>query len=205
MKRFLKKFWKVLTVVLLVSMAISTVAMACVQIERLNLTFMQPCEPADGSNPEQARWRVRNPNDFEVTYDVWKAGEGIIMEDQTAPPGDSFFYTPWGAQTLKIIWGGGSKTKAGGDTFNGEICIVVEDKEQCIWQQYVLRDTRGNLCYIKRNYYRGDVAGHLPEVYDNTQFMRQLCSKDCLGNPVNSFGQLDTFWTTCAQCDGACE
>lgn len=87
----------------------------------LKLTFMQPCEPIEGT-PEQAEWRVRNPNGFAVEYDVWKAGTGYIMTDQSAPPGDSFFYTAWGTQTLKIEWDGGSNTKAGGDSFNGNQC-----------------------------------------------------------------------------------
>lgn len=103
-------------------------------VENLNLTFMQPCEPLEGE-PEQAEWRVRNPNAFPVEYDVWKAGTGYILTDQVAPPGDSFFYTPWGAQTLKIEWldeneNLKSKTKAGGDSYNGQFCEEPQDDLQ---------------------------------------------------------------------------
>lgn len=80
-----------------------------------------------------------------------------------------------------------------------------EKKTPCTWRQYVLRDTEGHICYIKRNYIRGDVASKLPIIYDDTSLMRELCSYDCLGNYVQDFGKLDIFWTTCAQCDGVCQ
>ena len=94
------------------------------KIENLNLTFMQPCEPIEGV-PSQAEWRVRNPNDFYVDYTVDKAGAGQILADE-APPGDSFFYTAWGAQTLILKWEGGQKIKAGGDSYNGTMCEIPE-------------------------------------------------------------------------------
>jgi hypothetical protein len=90
--------------------------------QNLNLTFMQPCQPAEGQPPvTMARWRVRNPNAFAVDYAVDKAGTGQILSG-TAPAGDSFFETPWGAQTLILKWSSGSNTKAGGNTYNGTVC-----------------------------------------------------------------------------------
>jgi hypothetical protein len=94
------------------------------EVEDLKLTFMQPCEPTEGE-PEQAEWRVRNPNDFAVQYSVERAGEGEILSG-VAPAGDSFFYTDWGSQTLILKWETGSNTKAGGDSFNGTMCPVDE-------------------------------------------------------------------------------
>lgn len=107
------------------------------EIQNLNLTFMQPCEPIEGV-PSQAEWRVRNPNDFYVDYTVDKAGTGQIREDE-APPGDSFFYTAWGAQTLILKWEGGQKIKAGGDSYNGTMCEVPEP----VW---TLSKAVGNQC-----------------------------------------------------------
>ena len=89
------------------------------ELENLNLTSV--CS----DNPDQTRrWRVRNPNDFdvEVEYVVVGAGiNGII----TATPGDSFFETSTveGANTTKIFWNNAegnevSRTKASG----GQAC-----------------------------------------------------------------------------------
>ena len=107
------------------------------EIQNLNLTFMQPCQPIEGV-PTQAEWRVRNPNDFSVDYTVDKAGTGEILSDE-APSGDSFFYTIWGAQTLILKWEGGQKTKAGGDSYNGTMCEV----EKPVW---TLFKTVGKQC-----------------------------------------------------------
>lgn len=76
----------------------------------------------------------------------------------------------------------------------------------CDWKQYVLRDTEGHICYIQRNYAEKYLPNKLPKHYNNTSLMREICSKDCLGNPLPwKFGELDSFWTTCGECDGACE
>ena len=74
----------------------------------------------------------------------------------------------------------------------------------CVWQQYWLRDEEGHMCYIIRNFDRGDSAGKLPVEYKNTQLMRTICSYDCQGNYVQDFGQLDIFGTTCQVCDEGC-
>lgn len=92
-------------------------------IKNLNLTFMQPCEPAEGT-PDQAEWRISNPNDFAVEVFVTKAGDGTVYGPVSVGPGNTFFYTPWGSQTLILHWDGGSKTKAGGDSYNGTSCYV---------------------------------------------------------------------------------
>lgn len=126
----MKKLLIVSLVVLILTMSLVPVASATplslgehCPAAKLNLTFMQPCKPAEGT-PLQARWRVSNPNSFSVLYDVSKAGTGVIMSNMTALPGDNFFNTPWGAQTLIITWDGGSNTKAGGDSYNGTNCPV---------------------------------------------------------------------------------
>ena len=89
------------------------------ELENLNLTSVCSNNPA-----ETRRWRVRNPNDFdvEVRYEVVGAGiNGTI----TAMPGDSFFETNTvgGANTTKIFWKNAkgkevSRTKASG----GQAC-----------------------------------------------------------------------------------
>ncbi|MGB3778001.1 MAG: hypothetical protein WA960_06555 [Tunicatimonas sp.] len=69
-------------------------------VAKLNLTSM--CSDA----PEtELRWRIRNPNDFdvEVTWQVYGSTQG---ETVTAAPGDSFFFTQTeaGANTTIIRW-----------------------------------------------------------------------------------------------------
>jgi hypothetical protein len=98
------------------------VASCYVPTVALNLTFMQPCQPAEGT-PALAEWRITNPNSFPVPYTVDKAGTGQILSG-TAPAGQSFFTTPWGAQTLILKWAGGQNTKAGGDSYNGTMCYA---------------------------------------------------------------------------------
>ncbi len=108
----------------------------------MNLTFMRPCEPAEGT-PELAEWRVRNPNAFDVPYTVEKAGTGQILSG-VAPAGDSFFTTPWGAQTLILEWESGSKTKAGGDSYNGVCYEVCNPDSQETDDDYTLWVNVGN-------------------------------------------------------------
>jgi hypothetical protein len=105
-----------------------------VPVVALNLTFMQPCKPAEGT-PALAEWRITNPNAFSVAYTVDKAGTGQILSG-TAPAGQSFFTTPWGTQTLILKWAGGQKNKAGGDTYNGTDCDEPQPppppEEECV-------------------------------------------------------------------------
>jgi len=111
---------KKLVVLLVVVMALSMIA-SVPTVQTMNLTFMQPCKPASGS-PALAEWRISNPNSVPVSYTVEKAGTGQILSG-VAPVGQSFFTTPWGAQTLILkTVGAGEKVKAGGDSFNGTIC-----------------------------------------------------------------------------------
>jgi LPXTG-motif cell wall-anchored protein len=93
---------------------------------KLRLTFLQPCEPAEGT-PELAEWRIRNTNYGPVEYEITLGGAGAsIPLSGTVPPGDTFFTTPWGARTIKLETnpGNGSDTKAGGDSYNGQDCPV---------------------------------------------------------------------------------
>lgn len=75
-------------------------------------------------------------------------------------------------------------------------------KAPCTVQQYVLRDTQGHICYIKR----AGRGTQLPGIYDDTPLMREVCSKNCLGEPMPwTFGKLDAWWGTCQVCDGPCK
>lgn len=71
-----------------------------VVIEDLNLTSMCSDDP-----DEELRWRIRNPNDFNVAT-VWQVNGTIQTDTVTAPPGDSFFFTQTeaGANTTTIRW-----------------------------------------------------------------------------------------------------
>lgn len=71
-----------------------------VVVEDLNLTSMCSDDPN-----EELRWRIRNPNDFNVAT-VWQVNGTIQTDTVTAPPGDSFFFTQTeaGANTTTIRW-----------------------------------------------------------------------------------------------------
>ncbi len=87
-------------------------------VQKLKLTSM--CSEAPGTN---RRWRIRNPNSFDVTV-VWKV-YGTKQEDTViAPPGDSFFYTNTvgGANTTIIKWHDGSKWKQTVKASSGRQC-----------------------------------------------------------------------------------
>jgi hypothetical protein len=74
------------------------------KVEKLNLTSMCSDVP-----DVQRRWRIRNPNDFdvEVTWQVYGTSQKGTV---TAPPGDSFFFTETvgGANTTQITWKNGN-------------------------------------------------------------------------------------------------
>ncbi len=89
------------------------------ELENLNLTSVCSDDPA-----QTRRWRVRNPNDFDVSVRYQVVGSGI-NGTITATPGDSFFETSsvGGANTTKIFWNDASgkevsRTKASG----GQAC-----------------------------------------------------------------------------------
>ncbi len=89
------------------------------ELENLNLTSVCSDDPATSR-----RWRVRNPNDFDVEVRYVVVGAGI-SGTITATPGDSFFETTTvgGANTTKIFWDNAqgnevSRTKASG----GQAC-----------------------------------------------------------------------------------
>lgn len=92
-------------------------------VVKMVLTYIEECAP-DQDNT----WRVRNPSSVDVPYMVRGSNEVRI-----APPGDSFFTTPRGAETMIIDWGGGtsgvatgSQTKAAGKDIpaNDPRCVV---------------------------------------------------------------------------------
>lgn len=70
------------------------------RVEKLKLTSMCSDDPSTGR-----RWRVRNPNSFEVPV-YWQVYGTSIDGNITALPGDNFFFTPTvpGANTVKITW-----------------------------------------------------------------------------------------------------
>ena len=71
-----------------------------VVVEDINLTSMCSDDP-----DEELRWRIRNPNDFDVTT-IWQVNGSIQTDTVAAPPGDSFFFTQTepGANTTTIRW-----------------------------------------------------------------------------------------------------
>lgn len=92
-------------------------------------------------------------------------------------------------------------------TVTQEVPMATPTSEgKCVWKQYILRDEEGHICYIQRNFERGDRSGVLPGLYRNTEFMRTICSQTCTGKALPwDFGQLDSFWTTCDTCDPVCK
>lgn len=82
----------------------------------IGLTYMMDCAP----DPENT-WRVRNPSTGTVTVS-WRNAASTLTGTHDATPGDSFFGTPRGTETMIITWGGGdtgiiagSQTKASGN------------------------------------------------------------------------------------------
>lgn len=69
-------------------------------VEKLNLTSMCSDDP-----DEELRWRIRNPNDFDVEV-MWQVYGSSQSATVSAPPGDSFFFTQTeaGANTTIIRW-----------------------------------------------------------------------------------------------------
>ena len=95
--------------------ASATTTIKGLPVARLNLTSMCSDEP-----DEQRRWRVRNPNDFEVEV-RWEVYGTSQTGSYMAAPGDTFFMTDTvgGPNTTKIYWLNEdgvekSKTKASG-------------------------------------------------------------------------------------------
>ena len=70
------------------------------EVLALNLTSVCSDDP-----DQQLRWRIRNPNDFEVAV-TWQVYGSAQSGTVTAPPGDSFFFTQTepGPNTTIIRW-----------------------------------------------------------------------------------------------------
>ena len=70
-------------------------------VNGLNLTSMCSDNP-----DEELRWRVRNPNNFDVVEVMWQVYGTAQRDTVIAPPGDSFFFTQTnpGANTTVIRW-----------------------------------------------------------------------------------------------------
>ncbi len=71
-----------------------------VVIENLNLSSVCSDDP-----DEELRWRIRNPNDFDVEV-TWQVYGSAQADTVVAAPGDSFFFTQTevGANTTTIRW-----------------------------------------------------------------------------------------------------
>ncbi len=69
-------------------------------VENLNLTSMCSDDPET-----ELRWRIRNPNDFDVAV-AWQVYGSTQADTVLATPGDSFFFTQTepGANTTIIRW-----------------------------------------------------------------------------------------------------
>lgn len=139
--------------------------------QKLELTFMPPCEPADGSLPVQAEWRIRNNSDSPVEFWVTIPRVATIHSGE-APVGDSFFYTPWGAQTLYLFFMVGFDIETGGDSFDGTIC---PEESKCRWTGRWVYTYLGN---YPCNLVSKDVN---PIRFKNPDYVRGLCSHPCLG------------------------
>jgi hypothetical protein len=85
----------------------------------LQLTYMMDC-PGDTTNT----WRVRNPHTADVV---------VTYGDKThvATPGDSFFETPRGTETMVITWGGGDTGIAPGQTVKAAGEDLSADDPKC--------------------------------------------------------------------------
>ena len=76
----------------------------------------------------------------------------------------------------------------------------------CTKRQYVLRDEKGHICYLRINYFRGNTPNVLPGYYRDTPLMVDLCSSTCTGRELPyTFGKIADVWSTCQTCDGECE
>lgn len=95
----------------------------------LTLTYMQQ-KLCPGVTPENNEWRIRNNTEYDIPWTNNFGQSGV------ATPGDTFFYTEPGAQTMIVSWGGGdsgfvagSTTKAGGQniTLPGDDPLCAEE------------------------------------------------------------------------------
>jgi len=149
---------KLIVLMVLLCMVLPTSVSAKTDMEldiALTLTFMPPCK--SGGTPDYAEWRVRNPNSYPVDYTVLKLGTGQILSG-TAPAGYSFFHTPWGEQTLILLFFDfGSSPETGGDSYSGSCgsCDLVK-------QSYGLAELWGPSGQYATMYIYPDVDGKLP-------------------------------------------
>lgn len=100
---------------------------------RINLTYIEECA-LDADNT----WRVRNPSDKTITV-TWRNASNTRSGTHTATPGDTFFATPRGTETMIISWGGGdsgivagSVTKASGNDIPSSNPKCLPPAEECI-------------------------------------------------------------------------
>jgi hypothetical protein len=112
-----------------------------VEVE-LKLTYMQQ-KLCEGVVASENTWRIRNSSDSNVAWTTNLGQSGV------AEPGDSFFTSPAGNQTMILSWGGGdsgfaadSTTKAGGTNItlpsDDPLCAPVEVELKLTYMQQKL-------------------------------------------------------------------
>jgi len=141
----------------------------------LKLTYIQECAVDDDNT-----WRVRNPSQQTVVVN-YQAYQGSANGTHQATPGNSFFSTPRGTETMIISWGGGetgiiagSQTKAAGTDIpaNDPRCEEEVDPEVAAVTYRVVPancEAPASLFYTATNAFRAQ--GIVPELPDESFYL----------------------------------
>ena len=76
-------------------------------------------------------------------------------------------------------------------------CIEQETEETCRKRMYHLVGKNGRTCDLIINYSAGDVPGVLPERFDGTPYMVELCSQTCGGRELSTFEWTGQWYPVC--------
>lgn len=119
----------------------------------LQLTYMMDC-PVDTTNT----WRVRNPNQTPVTY-TWSTPQGNSGGPLVAQPGDNFFETPRGTETMRIYVDGVlQSTKASGNDLSSTDVKCLPKTGNLKVVKDVVNDDGGNKTYQDFTFKIGDTT-----------------------------------------------
>ena len=150
------------------------IAISLAKVEKLLLTSMCSDDPA-----VERRWRVRNPNAFEISV-VWELVGTGIRDTVAAPSGDSFFFTParGGANTVRITWKDEKgKTKSGVKASSGATCSGLVSRVGNVLTEKVVLYPNPAVSEVKLSHL-GDVPeGSVYKIYSN---LGQLVEKGTL-------------------------
>ena len=91
----------------------------------IKLTYIMEC-----AVDEDNTWRVRNPSEQTVLVN-YVAASASPTGTHSALPGDTFFTTPRGAETMIISWGGGETGVIAGDTRKAAGNDIPSDDPRC--------------------------------------------------------------------------